>query len=122
MKKNSEIFTTNIDKIVSDRISAKHGEFFFAKFILANEEMRESPVFVVSNDNDSEDVVVCSCTKQPARSEFDILVQLKLPTQVRTNKLYTIRRNQLLFKISQTANPEEYNKIIEKLKLALKLV
>lgn len=99
------------------RIDAKHGEFFFVEFFANNNKPRQSPVLVISEkDNDNEDVIVCSCTKSPARSDFDILVNLKLPTHVRTNKIYTIRREQLLFKIPQTATPTEYLKIINKLK------
>jgi hypothetical protein len=109
-----------INKEQEDKDNAKHGEFFFARYTISNSKKneRESPVFVISNDSDKEDVIVCSCTKEPARSDFDVLVQLKLPTQVRTNKIYTIYREQLLFRISQQANPDEYKKIIEKLKLA----
>lgn len=102
------------------RKSAQHGEFFFAKFLVDN-GLRESPVFVVSNDNDKNDVIVCKCTKQPAKSDFDVQVKLKQDTFVRTNKVYTIERSQLLFKIPQTATPTEYQDIIDKIKTALKL-
>lgn len=124
MKKNSEEFMKSKLKIIEeDRKNAKHGDFFFAKYAVSNSKkpVRESPVFIISNDNDIEDVIVCNCTKQPPRSDFDVLVNLKLPTHVRTNKIYSIYRNQLLFKIPQKANPEEYKYIIEKLKKAIKL-
>lgn len=101
--------------------NAKHGEFFFAHFTTANHEHREGPVFVISSDDDKEDVVVCSCTKQPARTEFDVLVNLKLPTNVRTNKIYTIQRTQLAFKIPQTATTPEYQQIMEKIKKAISI-
>jgi hypothetical protein len=112
-----------LKQIQEDRKNAKHGDFFFAKYIVNSQkaEERESPVFVISNDQDTEDVIICSCTKHPARSGFDVSVNLKLPTCVRTNKIYTIYREQLLFKISQTAQEKEYQEIIKKLKLAMKL-
>jgi mRNA-degrading endonuclease toxin of MazEF toxin-antitoxin module len=96
--------------------------FFFAKFVLSNMEQRKSPVFVISSDIDTDDeVLVCKCTSQPARSQFDVKVQLKEKTFVRTNKIYLVPRNQLLFKIPQSATPDEYNDIINKLKLAMNL-
>jgi mRNA-degrading endonuclease toxin of MazEF toxin-antitoxin module len=105
-----------------DKENAKHGEFFFAKFILSNGEIRKSPIFVLSNKIDkNEDVIICKCTGQTSKSQFDVEVQLKEKTYVRTNKIYTIYREQLLFKIPQKASAEEYQKIIQKLKLALKL-
>lgn len=111
-----------VNRIQDDRKQASHGEFFFAKFLLSNNQERKSPIFVLSSkDNDNEDVIICKCTGQPAKTQYDIPVQLKKATCVRTNKIYTISRNQLLFKIPQTAAPKEYNKIIEKLKQALNL-
>lgn len=109
------------NKIQQDISNAKHGEFFFAKVLINNGQVRPSPVFVVSNDKDKEDVIICSCTTKPAKTKFDIKVQLKEETHVRTNKLYTIRRNQLLFKIPQTASPDEYKDILDKLKEAIKV-
>ncbi len=107
-------------KLDLDRKNAKHGEFFFAKFLLYNGNLRESPVFVVSAEsNDKEDVIICKCTGKPAKSEYDIKVNLKKETHVRTNKIYTVNRNQLLFKINQIAQPDEYIRIIEKLKQTL---
>ena len=121
--KNLEHYTQKIvNNIQNDRNKASHGEFFFAKFLLSNNQERKSPIFVLSSkDNDNEDVIICKCTGQPAKTQYDIPVQLKKATCVRTNKIYTINRNQLLFKIPQTATSKEYNKIIEKLKQALNL-
>ncbi|WP_018250373.1 type II toxin-antitoxin system PemK/MazF family toxin [Orenia marismortui] len=113
---------SKIEIIKELRKNAKHGEFFLAKFTLPNGRKRKAPVLIISAEhNDKEDVVVCSCTGQPAKTSFDILVKLRRDTHVRTNKIYTMSRNQLLFKIPQTLNKEQYNKIIEKIKLALKL-
>lgn len=103
-----------------NRKNAKHGEFFFAQYLTVTGDIRKSPVFVLSNECDkNDDVIICLCTKSPPKSEFDVKVQLKVETRVRTNKIYTISRSQLLFKIPQTAQTDEYNEIITKLKLAV---
>ena len=104
-----------------NRKNAKHGEFFFAEVFVNGGFKRPSPVFIISNDFDKEDIIICSCTSQPAKTEYDILVNLKKPTCVRTNKIYTIHREQLQFKISQIVSQEEYKLIIEKLKKSLNL-
>ncbi|MDR6725044.1 hypothetical protein J2W91_003530 [Paenibacillus amylolyticus] len=105
-------------KLDQDRRQAKHADFFFADFIVSSQMTRKSPVFIIG-DSDEQDVVVCKCTSHPARNEYDIKVELKKTTSVRTNKIYTISRDQLLFKIPQTANQEEYKKIMEMLAKAL---
>lgn len=102
-------------------MSAKHGEFCFAKFVLSDGTIRNSPVFVISNDNDKHDIIVCKCTGQPPRSEYDVNVQLRRNTCVRANKIYTIGRDQLLFEIQANLNPEIYNKIISKIAKALNI-
>ena len=106
---------------IKDNSETEHGSFFFAKFLVNDGSTRKSPVFIISNDNDDEDIIICSCTKQPAKTDFDVKVKLKYETYVRTNKIYTIHRSQLLFKIPQRPQPQEYNEIVGKLKLALKL-
>ncbi|KGE20791.1 hypothetical protein PWYN_01015 [Paenibacillus wynnii] len=93
------------------RQNAKHGDFYFAVYTAINQPERNAPVFIVGDD-DRGDVVVCSCTKSPPRPPYDIKVQLKLPTSVRTSKLYTISREQLQFKIPQTASVQEYKDIM----------
>jgi len=108
-------------KLAKDRQEAKQGDFFFANFLVNNGEVRKSPVFIVGNDHDQEDIIICSCTTQPARSDFDIAVQLKYETYVRTNKIYTIRRDDLAFKISQQPTPEEMNKIMMSVKTVFNL-
>lgn len=110
--------TNNIEQL---RIEAKHGDFYFASFTLTSGLERKSPVFIVSNDNDTKDVVVCVCTSQPARTNFDVKVELKKITQVRTNKLYTISREQLLFPIKSNMTKDQYNNVIKNIKLALNL-
>ena len=97
---------TEIDKqlqrLALVRKNADQGEFFFAKATMSNGSVVPRPVFIIgkNNDsNDSEDVIVCSCTTEPSRTKYDKKVQLKFETMVRTNKIYTIRRNQLEFKI-----------------------
>ncbi|EPY2277941.1 type II toxin-antitoxin system PemK/MazF family toxin [Clostridium sporogenes] len=109
--------------IENERKEAKHGEFFFANFLINNGEIRKSPVFILSNKIDNnDDVVICSCTKQPAKSQFDIPVKLKYKTYVRTNKIYTIHRDNLAFKINNAKiSQAEYNEIVNKVKLALDL-
>jgi len=67
-------------KISNEIKEAKHKDFFFAKFQLTNGTIRRSPVLVISNDNDDEDVIVCSCTSHPPRTDFDIEIQLKKKT------------------------------------------
>ncbi|MNI78800.1 hypothetical protein D3C76_361020 [compost metagenome] len=117
MKMNSESSSKISNKIAqlnAIRKNAKHGEFFFAKYSAIGQSNREAPVFIVG-DEDEEDVVICSCTKTPPRNSYDVQVQLKMSTSVRTNKLYTINREQLLFKIPQVPSPEEYKDIMQQL-------
>jgi hypothetical protein len=87
----------------TEQQKADQGDFFFAKFLdPSTGQAIPHPVFVVgknADSNDREDVIVCKCSSQPQRSSYDILVALKKPTVVRTNKIYTIRRNLLRFKI-----------------------
>ena len=109
------------DKILQQRKSAQHGDFFFARVYVVTGNYRNSPVFIVSNDNDDEDVIVCICTKQPPKTDFDVEVQLKMKSYVRTNKIYTIKREQLAFKIPQTVSSNEYKKIIGKISEALNI-
>jgi len=78
--------------------------------------------FTISNQCDkNDDVVICLCTSQPAKSEFDTKVQLRKETYVRTNKIHTICRSQLLFRIDHQFGPGEYEELINKLKRALDL-
>lgn len=120
-KLESKIEAKKEDKL-DDNQKAKHGEFFFAKFQLSDASPpRKSPIFVISNDNDKLDVIACKCTTQPPKSEFDVKVLLRYETYVRTNKIYTIGRDQLLFKIPHNFIDGEYESIIEKLKKALNI-
>ncbi|MBO8129761.1 MAG: type II toxin-antitoxin system PemK/MazF family toxin [Peptococcaceae bacterium] len=120
MKKNSEHYSKIAKKIANriekQRSKATQGDFFFAKFLTVNGKERKSPVFVVGKDHDDQDVIICSCTSQPPKTRFDIKVQLKRETYVRTNKIYTIQRDQLLFKIPQQPSNEQFKAILESVK------
>lgn len=102
--------------IAHDRASADQGDFFFVNARLSDGNEYKRPVFVVGkhqDSNDAEDVIVCSCTKQPSRSDYDKPVKLKYDTVVRTNKFYTIRRDQMLFKIKHNLTPAEIDDILD---------
>ncbi len=116
--------STKESKLQQDRESAKHGDFFFAKYYNNSGQSKSAPVLVVGNDGDKDDVIICTCTSQASRGEWDKLVQLRKPTYVRTNKIYTIRRNQLLFKINYdlvNGLPSKYKEIMDSIKKALNL-
>lgn len=102
--------------------NASHGDFFFANWTTSDGYLRKSPCLVISNHSDPHDeIVILKVTTQSARTGFDIPIQLKYPSFVRTNKIYTIQRNQLLFPIQKAMTSDEYNTIIEKLKEAIKI-
>ena len=101
--------------------SASHGDFYWTEFIESNQDIRKSPVFIIGS-RDHEDIIVCSCTRHPARTEYDILIQLKQPTCVRTNKIYIVRRAQLINKINVNLQTHEYVEVMDKFKKALHLV
>ncbi|WP_242250057.1 hypothetical protein [Bacillus cereus group sp. BfR-BA-01324] len=109
------------NNIAEDRKNAGHGDIFFAHYILPSGELRKSPVFVIGNDKDHMDIIIIGCTSQDARTNFDVEIQLKEKTLVRTNKIYTIGRDNLLFKIKDPLPTEKYNTILQKVKKALKL-
>ncbi len=111
-------------KLKQDREGAKHGDFFFAEYYNNSGQSKRAPVFIVGNDGDKEDVIICTCTSQASRGNWDKLVQLKKPTYIRTNKIYTIRRNQLLFKIDYdlvNSLPQKYQEIMNSVRKALGL-
>lgn len=104
------------------RQGASHGDFFFAEWALSDGTTRKSPCYVISDHQDPHnEIIVLKVTSQPSRTDFDIPVScLREPTSlVRTNKVYTILRNQLLFPIQAQLNPQEYLNIITKLKEAI---
>lgn len=105
----------------NDQQSAKHGQFFFAKFLINNYE-RKSPIFVLSNDIEKDDdVIICLCTTKGPKSGYDTEVQLKAKTYIRTNKIHTIRRDQLLFRIDYSFSEDKYKEIYYNVKKAVGL-
>lgn len=97
----------------------KHGDFFFAKYINNSGRIKDAPVFIVNSVSDNKDITVCTCTSKPKRNSWDKLVQLRVQTCVRTNKVYTILRSQLISKIEKDLiqeNPEIYADIISSIK------
>lgn len=111
-------------KLKQDREGAKHGDFFFAEYYNNSGQSKRAPVFIISNDGDKEDVIICTCTSQASRGDWDKLVQLRKPTYIRTNKIYTIRRDQLLFKINYdliNKLPNKYKEIMDSVRTALDL-
>jgi hypothetical protein len=119
MKKNCEPFMKKkINKLEQEKMEAKQGDFFFALFYTNDGVPRERPVFIAGNKgNDDEDIIVCSCTTSPPRNpDFDKRVILKRETYVRTNKIYTIRKVDLINKLRQQATALEIKGIIEAVK------
>ncbi|MHB1126303.1 MAG: type II toxin-antitoxin system PemK/MazF family toxin [Bacillota bacterium] len=100
---------------------AKQGEFYFAKFLTVTGNIREAPVFIVGNDGDDEDIIICSYTAQPPKTQFDIKVMLKRETYVRTNKIYTIQRNQLLNKLNVSLSTQDFANIMSSVRLIFNL-
>jgi mRNA-degrading endonuclease toxin of MazEF toxin-antitoxin module len=101
---------------------AAQGDFFFAKVILSDGITLERPVYVIGDKgNDEGDVIVCSCTTSPPRTGFDIPVLLKRQSYVRANKIYTINRAALLFRIGHQLTRSERDAIHAKVKEALGL-
>lgn len=104
------------------RESASHGEFFFANFNLPSGTITQRPVLVVSNDNDDEDVIICACSKHEPRkgSDFEYPINIRgKKGSLRTNKIYTVQREQLLNPIEYTLSPDDYSNIIIKIKEAI---
>lgn len=104
-----------LQKIEDDRKNAHQGEFFFANFLSTSGTLIKRPILVLGKHNDSnddEDIIVCKCTTSPARSEYDLPVQLKEDSLVRTNKIYLVGRDQLLFKINHSISPDEIESYI----------
>ena len=111
-------------KLKQIRESATHGDFFFAEYYNNSGQSKRAPVFIIGNDGDKKDVIICTCTSKPARGDWDKLVQLKKPTYIRTNKIYTIRRDQLLFKIDYDLinnDLKRYEEITASIRKALNL-
>ena len=120
MKMNYVPYLKNLE-LEGARMNAQQGDFFFADYLCVTGGIRHSPVFVIGCDGDKEDIIICSCTTQPPRGKFDIKVQLKEITYVRTNKIYTIQRAQSLFPIPQKAANKEFKSIMGSIKAILNL-
>lgn len=91
-------------RLEHDRAHADQGDFFFVRLVDTRGREIPHPVFVLGKDedsNDNDDVIVCQCTtaNKPNRSDYDVDVQLRNRSYVRTNKIYTVGRKQLEFKI-----------------------
>jgi hypothetical protein len=102
-------------KLATDRENADQGEFFFAKIRLSDGKVYPRPVFVIGkhrDSNDPEDVIVCFCTRTGPRTDYDRQVQLKEETFVRTNKIYNMSRDSILFKIKSGLNHEEIQDLL----------
>ena len=120
MRKNCVHYIKKINnELDKARKTAKQGEFFFANYLTVTGDLRKAPVFVVGSDNDDEDIIICSCTSKPSRTPYDIKVNLKKETYVRTNKIYTISRESLLFKIPQEISHVKLKEIMTSVKSVL---
>lgn len=90
-------------EIASEVRSADQGDFFYAKSRAHNGKISRRPVFIVGKNGYSNDadVIVCNCTSNTDRdSIYDVPIEGMIKeTVVRTNKLHTISRNSLLFRI-----------------------
>jgi hypothetical protein len=118
--KNSSKNVKALARLAKARRDAKHGDFFFADWITSDGYQRKSPCLVVSDHPDPHDeIIILKITTDPGRTEFDIPVSgLKEASVIRTNKIYTIQRSQLLFPISKTLTTSEYKDVTDKLKKA----
>ncbi|WP_261134774.1 hypothetical protein [Bacillus sp. Marseille-Q3570] len=100
--------------------NAEHGEFFWAKWTTGDGFLRDSPCLVLSKHRDVHDeIIILKCTSQNAKSNFDVPVTIKNRTvYVRTNKIYTIQRDQLTNPLKGNFSPAGYTTVIEKVKEA----
>jgi mRNA interferase MazF len=80
------------------------------------------PALIVGNDassSDDDDYLCCPITSTFRRGEFgikltenDLSVSLKIDSELRCNKIYTIREN-LIFKKISTLKPQKHDEVIE---------
>ncbi len=92
--------------------------------MLPNGVSTARPVFVISDDNDTNDVIICVCTKHPPRDNSDLDYPVNIRGKegsLRTHKVYTVEREQLLNPIGFTLDPNDYTEIINKIKKAIRL-
>ncbi|MGE5484002.1 MAG: type II toxin-antitoxin system PemK/MazF family toxin [Ignavibacteriales bacterium] len=99
------------------RRDARQGDFFWARFQAVTGDVRTSPVFVAGSDNDCQDVIVCLCTTKSPRTKYDVRLHLAgRDACIRTNKIYTILRTQLLQEIDHQSSPNEMTRILGSVK------
>lgn len=116
------------------KLTATHGDLFWAKYYNSSKEIRESPVLVIGKDNDKEDVIVIQGTKNTGRPDFAVAIDISYinkknnrnetkRTAFRTNKIFTINRKDLDNKCSfdWNANSNKYDELVLKLKKSIGL-
>lgn len=112
---------TKAEQAKQAREQATHGDFFFAKWATSDGYVRESPCFVLSPDQTDphNELIILKCTSQPKRTAYDVPIScLRKASVIRTNKIYTIQRTQLLFPLAASLSNTEYAAVIEKVKEA----
>lgn len=114
-----------------EKNEARHGDIFWAKYYNSSNVIRESPVLIVSNDGDKEDVIVLKGTRNVERPDYDVQLDIsfvnarnktKYKTMAfRTNKITTIQRSDLSNKCSFDwgLNPDKHEEVIKKLSSSL---
>lgn len=113
---------------------ASHGDLFWARYYNSSKEIRESPVLVISNDNDSEDVIIIQGTTNFDRPDYDVILEIDYTDRnknkvvakgaFRTNKIFTIKRTDLDNKcnFNWEENMDKKSEFINKLKLSIGIV
>ena len=86
------------------RQTADQGDFYFTLVKNSSGKLIPHPVFILGRNgesNDTSDVIACMRTSKKKRTDYDIETILEgLPGWVRTNKIMTIERKILEFKMS----------------------
>lgn len=119
MKKTCETTSTIGEEDLRRRQAGK-GDLFWAVFRLSDGVERRSPVLIVGTDNDPADVIACKCTLHPPRTAYDICIGWRGGIQcVRTNKIYTLERAQMLHSISYSLTRDEASQVASALREAL---
>ncbi|MGM0807375.1 MAG: type II toxin-antitoxin system PemK/MazF family toxin [Bacillota bacterium] len=123
----------NKEKEDQEKREAKHGDLFWAVFQNSSNQRRESPVLIISDDGDTEDVVILKGTKNVNRPLLDVELNITFvnknhktihkQTAFRTNKITTINRSQLDNRCTYDwkENPNKKEELSSKLKVSLGL-